>query len=322
MNTENFRDELKQMALAAHLYYEEGQTQDEVCRTIGLSRPTVSRLLRRAKEEGIVQIRIRDPFVLDEQLAGEIVQAFGIQSALVAPAIPGRPDLSLKWLGLVAARYLEQHIQANEVIGVGWGRTLSTVSQSLSDMPKDGVRTVPLLGGLGQISPNFQVHEITRAIATAFNGEWTQVYIPALVDNESLLQSLVHSPDFQKLVESWSEVTTALVGIGNLDFDAEMQVLFAKYLDAATRNQLAREGAIGDICMRFFDIQGNPVDGLPGVTGISLNQIRAIKRVIAVAGGIHKTQAILGALKGGWIQVLITDDLTARQILLLSRSAK
>lgn len=316
------RDEIQLMILASRLYYEEGITQEDIARTMGISRPTVSRLLQRARESGIVQINIVEPFAIDEQLASEIVAAFGLHAAIFVPGIPKRPDLSQKWLGLAAARFLENEIQSNEIIGVGWGRTLYAVSQSLTPIPKQDLLVVPLLGGLGQISPDFQVHEIARAIAEAFGGEWKQIYIPALVEDENLRLSLLQSKDLQELTAIWNSMTTALVGIGNVDFDAEMQMLFARYLDEKTRARLARGGAVGDICMRFFDIEGHPVDGLVGLTGIELEQLRSIKRVIAVAGGVHKAEAILGALQGKFIHVLITTDLTARKILSISRSLK
>ena len=257
------RDEIQLMILAARLYYEDGITQEEIARTMGATRQKVSRLLQRAKEEGIVQISILEPFKTDQQLADEFTRTFGLQAAIIVPNLPNDPDLSQKWLGVAAARFLEQEIQPGEIIGVGWGRTLYSVSQSLASIPKPNLLAIPLLGGLGQISPEFQVHEITRAIAAAFSGEWKQLYAPALVDDESLRQSLLQSNDLQELTGIWSSMTTALVGIGNVAFDAEMQMLFAQYLDEKTRARLDAGGAVGDLCMRFFDRQG-PAGQWPG----------------------------------------------------------
>lgn len=313
------RNEILQMTLAARLYYEDGITQEAIAREMGISRPTVSRLLQRAKDEGIVQITILEPFASDEQLSYEMQTTFGLQAAIVVPSIPNRPDLSLKRLGSAAARYLEQELAPNEIIGVGWGRTLHTVGQSLNPTPKKDLLAVPLLGGLGQISPNFQVHAITRSIAEAFSGDWKQLYVPALVGDESLRASLLHSSDMQELVGIWNSMTSALVGIGNVDFDAEMQMLFAHYLDESARTRLRSGGAVGDICMRFFDIQGRPVDGLSGVISIPFEQLRRVKKVIAVAGDAQKAEAILGALHGNWIQVLITNDQAAKRILSIKR---
>jgi DNA-binding transcriptional regulator LsrR (DeoR family) len=100
-----------------------------------------------------------------------------------------------------------------------------------------------------------------------------------------------------------------------------MQMLFASYLDDKTRARLKASGAVGDICVRFFDINGNPLEELLGATGIELAQLRRVQRVIGVAGGVDKAEAILGAVRGQYIQVLITDDLTAKKILSITRSS-
>jgi DNA-binding transcriptional regulator LsrR (DeoR family) len=314
------REEIQQMILAARLYYEDGLTQEEVSSQMGISRPTASRLLQKAKEEGIVQISISDPFTTDKSLADQLVKQCGIEAAIVVPAIQNRPELSIKRLGLAAARFLEQTLKPDDILGVGWGRTLHTVSQSLDPTKRD-LLAIPLIGGLGQISPNFQVHEITRSIAEAFGAEWKQFYVPALVSDENTRDILHQTKDVKDLAELWGRMTTALVGIGNADFDAEVQMLFANYLDENTRGRLRAGGAVGDICMRFFDINGNAVDGLIGVTGIELEQLRNVQRVIAVAGGTEKAEAILGAVKGKYIQVLITDDRAAERILSIIRSS-
>lgn len=316
----NQREEIQQMILAARLYYEDGLTQEDVARELGISRPTVSRLFQKAKEEGIVQISISDPFSTDEALADQIIKNCGLQAAVIVPILPRRPDLSVKRLGLAAAHFLEETLKPDDILGVGWGRTLFAVSQSLTPTIKKDLLAVPLLGGLGQISPNFQVHEITRSIAEAFGGSWRQLYAPALVHDENTIAQLYQTKDVRDLVEIWDRMNTALVGIGNFDFDAEMKMLFANYLDENTRFCLHAGAAVGDICMRFFDINGNPVDGLIGATGIELAQIRRIQNVIAVAGGPEKAEAILGAIHGKYIKVLITDDLTAKRILSISRS--
>jgi len=317
---QNQRKEIQQMILAARLYYEEGITQEDVSRQLGISRPTTSRLLQKAKEEGIVQISINDPFSNDEDLGDQLVKEFGLQAAIIVPALANKPELNLKQLGLATAQYLEQTLKEDDILGVGWGRTLYTVSQSIVPTVKKDFIAVPLLGGLGQINPNFQVHEITRSIAEAFSGQWKQLYVPALVHDEETCMNLRQTNEFSDVAEIWKTMTTTLVGIGNIDFDTEMRMLFASYLDEETRTRLQTGGAVGDICMRFFDINGAPVEGLIGATGIELEQIHRIQKVIAVAGGPEKAEAILGAIHGGYIHVLITDTLTAEKILSLSRS--
>ena len=316
MTNINLREEIQQMAMAAHLYYEDGRTQQEVAIAMGISRPTVSRLLMRAREERIVTITVIDPFDNDQKLADLLCKATGLTKAIITPAVPNAPDLNLKRIGISAARYLEKNIKPQDVVGVGWGRTLYSVVQSLQPQPVTDVTFVPLTGGLGQISPHFQVNELIRIFSKNFKGTPHQLFLPAIVENEESKSNLMASEDSKIITSIWDNLTTALVGIGNVDFETELSVLFVNYLDMDTRQRLQSADAMGDICMQFFDRNGVAVkDGLRGVISISLKQLRRVPNVIAVACGSMKAQAILSAIKGKYFQTLITDDLTAQAIL-------
>lgn len=316
MTNITLREEIQQMAMAAHLYYEDGRTQQEVAAAMGVSRPTVSRLLMRAREERIVTITVIDPFDNNQKLADLLCKATGLTEAIITPAVSNAPDLNLKRVGISAARYLEKKIKPQEVMGVGWGRTLYAVVQSLQPQPVTNVTLVPLTGGLGQISPHFQVNELIRIFSKNFDGTPHQLFLPAIVENEEVKSNLMASEDSKMITSVWDNLTTALVGIGIVDFETELSVLFVNYLDMDTRQRLQSAGAMGDICMQFFDRNGAAVkDGLRGVIGISLKQLQRVPNVIAVACGSMKAQAILSAIKGKYFQTLITDDLTAQAIL-------
>lgn len=316
MDNNILREELQQIALAAHLYYEEGRTQQEVAAVLGISRPTVSRLLERARAEHIVTIAVHDPFESNASLARELCKATGLRNAIITPAVPNATEINMRRLGILAARYLEGCLHPHDVVGVGWGRTLYTVVQSIVAKPIHGVTLVPLMGGLGQVSPSFQVNELIRRMAESFDGQWHQFFLPAIIPEKETQEILLRSEDAKKVTEVWKNLTTALVGIGNIDFDDEMKMLFVNYLDAATRRRLLSAGAVGDICMHFFDEDGTLVkDGLRGVLSIGLEQLRRVPNVIGVAGGTDKASAILGAIRGRYIKTLITDELTAGTIL-------
>ncbi|OGN86034.1 MAG: hypothetical protein A2X27_00375 [Chloroflexi bacterium GWD2_49_16] len=311
------------MAMAAHLYYEGGCTQQEVAVAMGISRPTISRLLVRAREEHIVTITVVDPFAINQELVDEFCRETGLKEAVITSAISSAPDLNLKRVGISAARYLEKNIKPQDVVGVGWGRTLYAIVQSLQPQSVTDVTLVPLTGGLGQISPHFQVNELIRIFAKNFKGTSYQLFLPAIVENEEAKSNLMASEDSKMITSIWDHLTTALVGIGNVDFETELSVLFVNYLDVETRQRLLSADATGDICMQFFDRNGYAItDGLRGVIGISLEQLRRVPNVIAIASGSSKAQAILSAIKGKYIQTLITDDLTARTILSILKEEK
>jgi DNA-binding transcriptional regulator LsrR (DeoR family) len=309
-------EHLQQMALAARLYYQEGRTQDEVARHLGVSRPSVSRLLQQARNEGIVQITIHDPFTTDLKLATAVSRAAGLEHVVVVPGDTADVELGRKRLGQAGARYLDKTLRAKDVLGVGWGRTLQCVASAMEGHARPGLVAVPLLGGLGQLAPSFQVHELTRQLATAVGGSWRQLYMPAIVEDGATHGSLVTSRDMKAVMDEWRQLTVALIGVGNVDFQSEVQTLFAAYLDGATQRRLQAAGAVGDLCMRFLDRDGAPIaDGLRGVIGIALEQLRRVPQVIAVAGGADKAEAILGAARGGFVDTLITDEAAARAIL-------
>lgn len=310
-----FREELQQMAFAAHLYYEEGHTQQEVARIMKISRPTVSRLLDRAREEAIVTITVTNPFENNVAMADQLCQATSLGHAIVIPAVPKATDINMKRLGIAAAHYLEDTLKPQDIVGVGWGRTLYSVVQSIVPKTVRGVTLVPLMGGLGQVSPSFQVNELIRKMAESFDGNWHQFFLPAIVEEETKV-SLLASEDAKKVTGIWQNLTMALVGIGDVDFDTEVKMLFANYLDSATRRRLESAGAVGDICMHFFDENGLPIkDGLRGVISIALEQLRQVPNAIAVASGASKARSIIGAIRGKFIHTLITDDVTAHTIL-------
>lgn len=316
INDTDFREETQRMVMAAHLYYELGHTQQEVARLMGISRPTVSRLLDRARESGVVTITITNPFDNNEELSHALCKATGLDQAVVCAGEPRAGEISQRRLGISAAQYLEKIISGKEKVGVGWGRALYSVVQSLSRHPVPETILVPLLGGLGQISPSFQVNELIRVMAKAFECESRQFYVPAIVSDEGTKQRLLESEDSAPVTGLWDQLDIALVGIGNVDFDSEMKMLFEQYLDNETRQRLVTSGAAGDICMHFYDREGRPIqDGLRGVISATLVQVAQIPNVIAVAGGVTKAHAILGAIRGGFINTLITDDITVKAIL-------
>ena len=311
------RREIELMLECCRLYYENGESQDEVARSLGLSRPKVSRLLQRAREEGIVQIRIVDPFSQQAELEAALTGAFPLRRAIVAAGSLAGEGLIRKRLGWAAASYLESVVRDGQTIGLGWGRTLHAVVQSLARSPREAITVVPLVGGLSRIPPSFQVNELARLMAEALGGTWLPLYTPAFIPGDSEGRALLNSPDIRLVTDRWAELDLAVVGIGHFGYQAELRMLFADYVDSTAQQELEQAGAVGDICARFFDLSGRPVTrgAWPALVSIDLGQLRALDQVVAVAGGPAKVDAILGALRGGYVDVLITDEPTARLVL-------
>lgn len=309
------REELQLMTRAAQLYYQENLTQNQVASELGVSRPSVSRLLTLARREGIVQISVIDPFATSEELVQELMETFGLKHAVVVAGEGLGNDLLRRRLGFAAADYLQHTVQNGFRVGIGWGRTLASAVDALPAESGADIRAFPLIGGVGQIDSSFQVNKLAERLADSFGGRWQPFYVPAFVEDPGALKGLLALPDLQVVMQSWSQLDMVLVGVGHFALQRQSSMFFASYMTDEVFQKLEQFGAVGDLCGRFFDIEGRPAYAEPGVIGISLDQLNALGNVVGVAGGPEKVAAILGALRGGYLNVLLTDTVTARAVL-------
>jgi DNA-binding transcriptional regulator LsrR (DeoR family) len=309
----SLHEDLKTALRAARLYYEDGLTQQQVADELAVSRPQVSRLLARARAEGIVCISIVDPFATCEGIEGRLVEVFGLDQAVVTAGEGLSGETLRRHIGLAAAEYLRNLLVDELKVGIGWGRTLHAVVESLDAKRRVSIQVFPLIGGIGQVSPSFQVNELTRRTAEAFGGNWQPLYAPAFVAEPQARDVLLRHPDVGKVVGSWDHLDVAVVGIGH--FVHHSSTFVVGYLEEHLLKMLVDRGAMGDLCGRFFDAQGKQCLVEPGVIGISLEQLRALDQVIGIAGGEEKVMAILSVLRGGYLNTLITDTVTAEAVL-------
>jgi deoxyribonucleoside regulator len=316
----SLRRELKMMLQAARLYYEDGLTQRQVADELGVSRPRVSRLLTGARAEGIVRIRIVDPFTTFDELGDRLVEAFGLEQAVIT-AGEGLSGGSLRrHIGLAAAEYLRNVLNDDLKVGIGWGRTLLAVIEALDIERRVGIHVFPLIGGLSQGAAAFQVNDLARRMAEAFGGNWQALYAPAFVTDLEAQDILLRHPDVRKAVESWDNLDMAVVGIGHSALQHHSSMFFGEYMGESLSQRLEEWNAVGDVCGRFFDIEGKQCCLEAGVIGISLEQLKMLNRVVGIAGGEEKAAAILSALRGSYVNVLITDTVTARAVLEMHES--
>jgi deoxyribonucleoside regulator len=309
-------EHLRFLHTVAELYHVEGKTQAEIADDIGVSRTKVLRALKEARAVGIVQITVVDPSQTVSTLAASLESQFGLRKAIVVSDHPGDGRFARHRIGHAAARYLDETLGDDAVLGIGWGRTLYDVTQAIESDRRRNLRVVPLLGGLGQIAPSFQVHDMARTCAERLGGTWSTLFVPALVEDPDAYAALMASPDVSAVTRAWAQVDVALVGIGNIDLGPEFRMLFADYLTDEVIHGLGTAGAVGDICMRFFDGAGRPLEGaLEHVVSIELENLAAVPTKVAAAGGGSKAGAILGALRGGYVDVLVTDGAAARGVL-------
>jgi DNA-binding transcriptional regulator LsrR (DeoR family) len=310
-------DELRLIARVARMYYEWEKSQAEIARQLGLSQATVSRLLSRSKEEGIIRISVNLPNGVYTELEETLVKKFGLQDAIVVDSLEDNERMIQRDLGAATAYYLESAIRPNEVIGISsWSATLLAMVDALHPTPrKPGVKVVQILGGVG--SPSVEAHatRLTSRMAQLVKGEAIYLPVSGVLATEAARDILVADEVVQQAIRLFDHVTTALVGVGAIDPSpllAQSGNIFApQELDL-----LRQEKAVGDILLRFFDENGKLVEtGLEKrVISMSLEQLSKVSRAVGVAGGSRKYAAILGALRGHWINILVTDHFTAKRL--------
>jgi len=301
-------------------YYELDKTQSEIASSLGISRSQVSRALKQAKDEGIVVVKLIPPGLDFAGLEEKLRSTFGLSDVVVISGKAGPSRLLTQNLGMAGANYLDRELRPGQVIGVSWGATLRELVAALGSIkpePRE-IMAIPLLGGQGQASPDLQVNDIASRVAMAFGGSHLYLHAPSFVDTPEARNMMMNDSNIRNVASKWAAADVAVVGVGC--FVPPSTLLEEGGFPPDELEDLVRMGVVGDICMRFFDEQGQPVDTPLGdrIIGASLDQLRAIDCVVAVAGGVNKAASILGALRTGVVDVLITDDLTARRVLEIS----
>ncbi|MEH3155569.1 MAG: MarR family transcriptional regulator [Gordonia paraffinivorans] len=298
---------------AARLYYEEDATQAEVAARLGTSRATVSRLLAEAKRCGIVRIEVVPPGsdLPADELARRVAALLDLESVYLSPALPpasGRSTVDVMGgtLAPAVARALsEAGLAPGDVLLVSSGRTVYEVSRfDLTSLP--GVLVAPTVGGNDQPEEWYQTNEITRRVANRVGGRATYLFAPAL-PGPNLHPSLLQDPSIQRVLDLWPQARCALMGIGAPPLSRSDIPRFVPTDSTSLRR------AVGDVCSRFYDRDGVPVDfeGIDRLIAIDLEVLRRIPVTIAVAVGSDKVESIIGGARGGYYRRLVTDPATA-----------
>ena len=300
----------------AKAYYDDGLTQQQIGERFGLSRVKVSRLLRSAREEKIVQITIAPPPSSNAEVEQQLEQKYGLKEALVVTPSSYASASLVSELGPVAATCLTRGLQGNEVVAVSWGTAVLSVVDALQPASMPDVRVVQLIGGLGELEAKTHGADLVRRMAQALGAKPRLIHAPGIVKDKTLRDALVMNSQVADTLGLAGRADVALVGLGTC---AAGSTLLANgdTLTAAEVEELRALGVVGDIALQFFDREGRKVAHpiYERIVGTGLETIKSIPRVIGVAGGREKVAVIRAALCGGLINVLVTDDRTASQLL-------
>ena len=297
------------------LYYLRDQTQQEIAERLRLSRPAVSRLLRDAQNQGIVQITISPPRGLLIDLESRLEERYGLEVVRVVAMEAGTSaDLMRRQIGAAAAAYLARTVHPGDTIGLAWGTTLSAMVQSMAPLATESVHVVQTLGGIGPPAAEAYAAELVRRLAQSLGAAPVLFPVPGVVATAEVRDALRNDPHVQAALRYFDRLDTVYVGIGSITSNPVLND--GHSLPPGTLASLVAAGAVGDIALRFFDAEGQPVRSTldERILGITTEQLHKAPRVVAVAGGPDKVDAIRAALASDIIDVLITDQQTAEEL--------
>jgi deoxyribonucleoside regulator len=316
MQTDDER--LNLLVSLARAYYEQGLTQEEIARTLPISRSQVSRYLSEARDLGIVQFRVIDPTERAEDLSAALTKRFpALKIALVVPVFSTDEQVARQMVGLACASFLREVVHPGQSMCIGCGRTVRNAIDGLKTYPVPNLSVVQAMGNLGHEALNIDFNALTRAAADAFTAHAFYVNAPAILGSGTAAEWEAANPSIHESLERARMADIYLYSVGSLARD---QLYVRTGTITQTDVQWLRDrGVAGDICARFFDAQGRECETpfSQRIVGITLQDLRRADLSIAIVGGADKALSLRAGMLGGWINVVITDEHTARAVLRL-----
>ncbi len=301
-------------------YYQDEITQEEIAKKFGISRIKVGRLLKRAKEEGIVEINVRYHPVFSTRLEQQMMERFPISRALIALDHQDEEEQRRQVAALVS-NYLAMSLKDDMVLAVGQGRNVAAIADHVGSMTERNCKFICGIGGTHRPGDAINADHISRRLAKKFGGSSETLYAPAYVENRALKDAFMQNGTIKETLDRARKADVALVGIGDMNENSYM-VKLGWFTPHEIIDASLNQGVIGDIAgYDFFNAQGQHVDTVMNdrVIGLSIDELRKIPCVIAIASENTKALAILGALRTGAIDIIATSALNVRTILNMSQ---
>lgn len=295
---------------AARLYYESGLTQEQIGEQLGLSRVKVNRVLRLARQAGIVEIRIAGMDEPTDAIADHLVARLRLRDAVVVPDAPTGDGLTAE-LAKGAAAWLAERLRPGLRVGLGLGRTISRLPETFRVDRSVDCSFTEIEGAAPAEPTGFASYNVTSRMGTIAGARTEFIYAPTFVSDRGLRDRLVNEPSIARALDVARRSDVVLQSVGTATGSALLHI--HGVIGVEDLEQLRAAGAVGDALGHYFDAEGRHV---PFRTddihiGLTLEDLRRVPTSVLVAGGPEKLEAIRGALRGGYFNVVITDMSTA-----------
>lgn len=319
------QDDELQLADVAQQYYLDDLTQEQIARRVGVSRSNISRMLKEARERGIVEIRVHHPLRTVAALQDALCAALPLQECLVLAGVSGNgrsangsvadPPLVAQQLGALAARYLDERIQDGAIVGVGWGSTVYSVVTSGYFHPRRGISVVQLMGSVGGATPDIDGGQVASRLGRALGGKVYYLQAPMVVTDPGVRAGLLRDQHIRKTLEMARRADILLFSVGAV---TQASGLYrAGYLTDADLEYIQGQGAVGDICGTYFRQDGSPcsLELEERTIAVGGDVMRKAPLRAGVGWGPAKALPSIGAIRAGLINALVTEEECAREIL-------
>ncbi len=304
--------------IVLNMYYIEGATQAEIAQQLDLSTPKVNRMLKQARQQGLVNISIRTPFQHLFNLENRLKAIFGLTDAWVIPAVPDSGDAVVHTLGRAAAAYLLERVRDGDVIGISAGQAMLALVQAVDAPRQFDVTVVPVLGGVQGVVTS-DVNYLATELASRLGGRAYQLHAPAFMETREQRDALQAMTPVREILDVARRATIALVGVGILDRETSRFVKFTALSPQDMDDIVQVDGGVGDVAAHVYNIDGRLCSpGIDGrLVGLTLPELQRIPLIIGIAATAAKALPLYGALRGHNLHALITDEAAAEGIIKL-----
>jgi len=305
------------------MYYEQGLSQHMIAERLRISRPTISRLLEHARKTGIVKITVQTFNSRIADLEKQLEDTFGLNEAAVISSSSTNEGDSHKMVGEVTAGILQRIVKNSDTIGISWGSSLRETVNALIPQEVPGLIIVPFVGGMGQeVRYEIQSNSLVVDAARKLGGTSYILHAQGLVGTEELKNAIMNDSGVGSVLDLAYQANIGLVGVGALN--EESNLIKTGYFDMTDFNEFVKLGAVGEACGVLYDRNGVTcnIELNKRVIGLGPESLCKIETVIAAVAGEKKEEALHAALKGGFINILVTDEFTAEKVLLINNAMK